>query len=47
MVKINTGGKTEEYESYVYMYLIVLVMMFVTNDSAAINVLLLGSEGFT
>ena len=47
MAKINTGGKTEEYESYVYMYLIGLVLMFVTNDLAAINVLLLGSEGFT
>ena len=47
MAKIITGGKTEEYESYVYMYLIVLVLMFMTNDLAAINVLLLGSEGFT
>ena len=47
MAKINTGRKTEEYESYVYMNLIVLVLMFVTNDLAAINVLLLGSEGFT
>ena len=47
MVKINTGGKTEEYESYVYMYLIVLHLMFVTSDLAAINVLLLDSEGFT
>ena len=47
MAKINTGGKTEVYESYVDMYLIVLVLMFMTNDLAAINVLLLGSGGFT
>ena len=37
MAKINTGRKTEEYESYVYMNLIVLVLMFVTNDLAAIK----------
>ena len=46
MAKINTGGKTEVYESYVYMYLIALVLIFMTND-LAVSVLLLGSKGFT